>query len=293
MASMTSATSVTSANRCRQIFALEYVDAHAHVGDASFDPDREAVLERAAAAGVIAILCVGETLADAVRNLELARLFSLLRPCAGLYPTHLDLTAEREIAALIREHRAEVAAIGEVGLDHWKIEDAEGQRIQEEIFRRQIRLALELDLPLNVHSRSAGRRAIEVLAEEGASRVLLHAFDARPATAELGVAHGFFFSIPPSIVRSRQKEKLVDRLPLECLLLETDSPVLGAEPGARNEPAAIAVAAAAVAERKGVAVEDVAAMTTANARRLFQLPPGALAARGLLKATAPQSNPLE
>jgi TatD DNase family protein len=251
---------------------MEYIDAHAHLGDESFDSDREAVIERAAAAGVIAILCVGETLADAARNVELARRFPLLKPCAGLYPTHLDLAAEQEVAAFAREHRAELAAIGEVGLDHWKVEDAEGQRLQEEIFRRQIRLALDLDLPLNVHSRSAGRRTIEVLAEEGAERVLLHAFDARPATAEQGAARGYFFSIPPSIVRSRQKEKLVDRLPLDHLLLETDSPVLAAEPGARNEPAQIAVAAAAVAERKKVAVPDVARTTTANARRLFRLP---------------------
>ncbi len=250
---------------------MEFIDAHAHLGDPSFDPDREAVLARAAAAGVVAILCVGETLADAARNLELARRFPLLRPCAGLYPTHLDLRAAGEVAAFIREHRTELAAVGEVGLDHWKVEDPEGQRLQEEIFRRQIRLALELDLPLNVHSRSAGRRAIEVLGEEGARRVLLHAFDARPATAEAGLARGYLFSIPPSIVRSRQKQKLVDRLPLDALLLETDSPVLGPDPGARNEPAAIAVAAAAVAERKQVPVEEVARVTAASARRLFAL----------------------
>jgi TatD DNase family protein len=248
---------------------VEYIDAHAHLGDEVFDPDRGDVLERAAAAGVAAVVCVGETLAEAERNLELAREHPLLRPCAGLYPTHLDLAALESVEALAREHRQEIVAVGEVGLDHWKVDDAEGQELQERIFRRQIRLALELDLPLNVHSRSAGLRAIEVLVEEGARRVLLHAFDARPATAERGLEHGFVFSIPPSVVRSRQKQKLVDRVPLESLLLETDSPVLGAEPGARNEPAAIATSAAAVAERKGVAVEVVARVTTANARRLF------------------------
>jgi TatD DNase family protein len=248
---------------------MEYVDAHAHLGDRVFDPDRDAVIERAAAVGVIAILCVGETVADAARNLELSREHPLLKPCAGLYPTHLDLAAAEEIEAFVREHKDELAAVGEVGLDHWKVDDTEGQELQELIFRRQIRLAMELDLPLNVHSRSAGRRAIEVLAEEGANRVLLHAFDARPATAERGLEHGFFFSVPPSLVRSRQKQKLVDRLPLSSLLLETDSPVLGADPAARNEPAAIATAAAALAERKRVTVEEVANVTTANARRLF------------------------
>jgi TatD DNase family protein len=250
---------------------MEFIDCHAHLADTAFDADREAVLERAAAAGVAAILCVGETAAEAERILDLARRFPILRPCAGLYPTHLDLDAERAIAAFIRTHRREIVAVGEVGLDHWQVGDQEGQALQEEIFRRQIRLARELDLPLNVHSRSAGRRAIEVLAEEGATRVLLHAFDARPATAESGLARGFAFSIPPSVVRSRQKQKLVDRLPLAALLLETDSPVLGVDPGARNDPAAIVAAAAAVAAQKGVPIETVAATTTAHARRLFAL----------------------
>jgi TatD DNase family protein len=249
----------------------EFVDVHAHLADPVFDPDREVVLERAREAGVVAILCVGETLADAERIIELTGAHPLLRPCAGLYPTHLDLAAEREMAAFIREHRQSLAAVGEIGLDHWKVTDPEGQALQEEIFRRQIRLALELDLPVNVHSRSAGRRTIEVLREEGATRVLLHAFDARPATAELGFAAGFRFSIPPSVVRSRQKQKLIARLPLSNLLLETDSPVLGADPQARNEPAEIGVGAAAIAEAKGLTVAEVARITTANARALFRL----------------------
>jgi TatD DNase family protein len=249
----------------------EFVDVHAHLADPVFDPDRAAVLERARAAGVVAILCVGETLADAERIVALAREHPLLRPCAGLYPTHLDLAAERDLAAFIREHRESLAAVGEIGLDHWKVTDAEGQALQEAIFRRQIQLALELDLPVNVHSRSAGRRAIEVLREEGATRVLLHAFDARPATAELGLGAGYSFSIPPSVVRSRQKEKLIARLPLSHLLLETDSPVLGVDPQERNEPAAITVGAAAIAAAKGVAIAEVARVTTANARALFRL----------------------
>ncbi len=97
-------------------------------------------------------------------------------------------------------------------------------------------VALELDLPLNVHSRATGRRTIELLLGRGARRVQLHAFDGRAATAEPAVEAGYFFSVPPSIARSRQKQKLVRRLPLDRLLVETDSPVLGPEPEERNEP---------------------------------------------------------
>ncbi|MDQ7005733.1 MAG: TatD family hydrolase [Acidobacteriota bacterium] len=247
------------------------IDAHAHLADPVFDADREAVLERAARAGVERVVTVGETLSDARRILELSREHAALAPAAGLYPTHLDLEQAEAVEAFIREHRDELVAVGEIGLDRWVVQDEEGRHLQREIFRRQVALAMELELAINVHSRSAGRHVIALLEEMGARRVLLHAFDGKAGTAEIGARAGFFFSIPPSILRSRQKVKLVERLPLERLLLETDSPVLGVQPGERNEPARITAALTAVAGIKGVDVRQVAEVTTANARRLFGL----------------------
>ena len=97
----------------------------------------------------------------------------------------------------------------------------------------------------------------------------MHAFDGRPAKALPGVEVGFFFSVPPSVVRSRQKQKLVGRLPLSCLLLETDSPVLGPTAEERNEPANVRVSLRAIAEIKGLSEQEVAVATTENACRLF------------------------
>jgi TatD DNase family protein len=248
---------------------MRLVDCHAHLCDAAFDADRAEVLARARAAGVVSVVAVGETLDDARRNLELADFHPEIRPAAGLYPTHLDLAEALAIEAWIRERRDRLVAIGEVGLDHWKIREPADLERQREIFVRQIRLALELDLPLNVHSRSAGRDAVDLLLAEGARRVQLHAFDGRPASALPGVEAGFFFSIPPSVVRSTQKQKLVRRLPLSALLVETDSPVLGAEPGVRNEPASVRVALTAIAEIKGLAEAAVAEAVGENARRLY------------------------
>lgn len=246
------------------------VDTHAHLCDPSFDPDRTEVLERARRAGVGAVVAVGETLAEAELNLELARRYpGLACPAAGLFPTVLDLNQAQALTAWIRVHRETIVAIGEVGLDLWKVQDPADRELQREIFGLFIELSKELGLPLNVHSRAAGRQTIELLLERGAANVQLHAFDGRAAKAQPAVEAGYFFSIPPSIVRSPQKQKLVRRLPLSCLLVETDSPVLGPEPDGRNEPANVTVSIQAIAELKDLPLPEVAAAVTDNTIRLY------------------------
>jgi TatD DNase family protein len=245
-------------------------DTHAHLCDPGFDEDRSEVLRRARAAGVEAIIAVGETLQDARANLALAAEFpSIVRPAAGLFPTHLDLEQAEALEGWIRRHADQLIAIGEVGLDHWKVTEDEDRKVQREIFRRFVSLAIELDLPLNVHSRAAGAATIGLMLEAGVERAQLHAFDGRASRALPAIEAGYFLSLPPSVVRSRQKQKLVRQLPLQNLLLETDSPVLGAEPGERNEPANLGIALRAVAEIKGLHPQAVAEATRDNSIRLY------------------------
>ncbi|MCF8049601.1 MAG: TatD family hydrolase [Desulfobacterales bacterium] len=247
------------------------IDTHAHICDESFDRDRARVLARAEAAGVAAIIAVGEDLADAEKNLALARRFPILRPAAGLYPTLLAPVAADEMVSFIRRHRDRFWAVGEVGLDFWAVKEQTERAVQRKIFARFIDLARELDLPLNVHSRSAGRHAVQMLIERGAVSVQLHAFDGKFSTARPAVEAGYYFSIPPSVVRSRQKQKLVSHLPLDRLLVETDSPVLGADRAVRNEPANLPLAIRAVAEIKQVSEEAVRAAVGQNAQDLYRL----------------------
>lgn len=244
-------------------------DAHAHMYAEAFADDLEVVLHRATARGVQAILTVSETLQEAEQILALAERYPLLKPCAGLYPTILDRMAAEKMLEFIRRHQEHLVAIGEVGLDYWKVQEEAEREIQREIFAQHIALARELDLPLNVHSRSAGRHAIDWLRQHGAVRVLMHAFDGKASAALAGIEAGYYFSIPPSIVRSAQKQKLVRHLPLERLLLESDSPVLGPEREQRNEPCNVWLACETIAAIKGVSAEEVAHITTANARTLF------------------------
>jgi len=248
---------------------VELFDGHAHLCAPEFAHDLGEVLARAEAAGVRGVLAVGETLEDAERNLLLADRYPLVKPAAGLYPTILDPEAAAAMEAFIRLHAPRLAAIGEVGLDRWKVKSEAEWRVQEAIFGRLVALAIELDLPLNIHSRSAGRHALALLQEQGAGRVLMHAFDGKASTALAGVRAGYYFSIPPSIVRSPQKQKLARALPLEAMILETDAPVLGPDPSTRNEPESVAIPCREIARLKGVSVETVARITTDNARQLF------------------------
>jgi TatD DNase family protein len=245
------------------------VDTHAHLCDPVFDADLESILKKAHAAGISKIIAVGEDLADAEKNLQLALRHSMIRPAAGLYPTHLDPDLAAKLCEFIRVYREKLVCIGEVGLDYWIVKDESEREVQREIFRSFIHLGKELSLPLNVHSRSAGRHAVGVLLESGAARVQLHAFDGKPSAAMPAVEAGFFFSMPPSIVRSEQKQKLAKRLPLSCLLVESDSPVLGPLPQKRNEPANVRIAVKAIAELKGIKEVEAAERIAENTRRLY------------------------
>jgi TatD DNase family protein len=246
------------------------VDTHAHLGSPEFELDLDQVLERAKRIGISTIIAVSETLADARRNLDLAAMHPpMVRAAAGLYPTYLEPDAAAEMRRLIRENRQRLVAIGEVGLDYRIVEDEAAREIQREIFRGFIDLSDELDLPLNIHSRSAGKHAVTMLLARGARRVQLHGFDGKAASAMPAVEAGYFFSIPPSVIRSPQKQKLVRHLPLSCLLLESDSPVLGPNPRERNEPSNLLIALETIAELKGIHPDEVRETIADNVTRLY------------------------
>ncbi len=246
-------------------------DCHAHICDESFDADREEVIKRADAKGVSGIIAVGETYDDAVKNLKLAKQFDCIYPCLGVYPTRLDIDHAEKVVQLVRENHHILAGIGEVGLDYWKVKDESEREVQRHIFDMMIDLAIEFDLPLNVHSRSAGLPTIDLLLSKGARRVQMHAFDGRYGKAVPALEASYYFSIPPSVVRSPQKQKLVKNLPLESLLLESDSPVLGPTASERNEPSNISISLRAIAEIKQISEEELATAVSDNFRQLYNI----------------------
>jgi TatD DNase family protein len=245
------------------------IDTHAHLCDPVFDEDRGNILKDAKKKGISTVITVSENLKDARTNIKLAQTHPGLRPAAGLYPTYLNRSDALAVQSFIRKEQHRLIAIGEVGLDYWAVKAEADRETQRDIFQCFIDLSMELNLPLNVHSRSAGRPAIGLLLSRGATRVHLHAFDGKAASALPAVEAGYFFSIPPSIVRSPQKQKLVKRLPLSSLLIETDSPVLGPSPTGRNEPANAWVAVRMIATLKDIHEEEVLESTYHNTQTLY------------------------
>jgi len=250
-------------------FSFPLIDTHTHLCDSVFDHDRSDILMRARSAGIERVISVSEDLADARRNLGLAHQFSLIKPAAGLYPSNLDIDKALQLCDFIRQEQTNLIAIGEVGLDYWIVKEEPQRQIQKHIFSLFIELSIDLDLPLNVHSRSAGKHAISMLLDKGAKKVQLHAFDGKTGVALPAVEAGYYFSIPPSVIRSRQKRKLVKALPLSSLLLETDSPVLGPVPNERNEPANITFALDAVSEIKKVNKTEIVEKIYYNTKSLY------------------------
>lgn len=256
------------------------IDCHCHLASSAFDPDRKEVIARALQADVKKIIVVGEDFSDDLRVLEICSEYpGILYPCLGFHPDNFSdglppasSDDVESVAELVRKHRSEIVAIGEVGLDYWQAKTPERQNLQKKCLEYMAALAAELDLPLNVHSRSAGHYVLDLLASCGVKRVLMHAFDGKASYAlHAAEAHGWIFSIPPSLLRSEQKQKLVQALPLEFMALESDSPVLGPERGCRNEPGNIIHTVSLMAKLKGTIRDAIIQKTGENARRLFRI----------------------
>ncbi|KAI1895757.1 hypothetical protein AGOR_G00109990 [Albula goreensis] len=258
-----------------------FIDCHCHISATDFDNDIEDVIKNSKQAGILAIVAVAEHAGEFEKIIQLSERFpDFVWPCLGVHPVQgvppdpqRGATVEDLNAALplIEKYKDRLLAIGEVGLDFTPrfVSSDAGKDEQRMVLIKQAEIAKRLDLPLNVHSRSAGRPTIHLLKEQGVEKALLHAFDGKPSVAMEGVKAGYFFSIPPSIVRSEQKQKLVKQLPLENMCLETDSPALGPEKQVRNEPRNITVCAEFIAKVKGIPLERVMEVTTQNALRLF------------------------
>ena len=255
---------------------IKFIDSHAHLVDPAFDTDRESVIERARAAGAIAIVCVGESIAAAERAAALATVHpAFLFATAGVHPhdaasfdPHADPDSIRGIVA-----RGAVA-IGECGLDYHY--DHSPRDLQRRAFASQLALAAELARPVVVHTRDAEEDTAAMVAEAGAAGVrgVLHCYTGSHRLAEAAISAGWHVSFSGiATFKKWDDDALIRLVPDDRLLVESDSPYLAPVPnrGKRNEPAWVSFTVARVAAARGVDATALGALTAENAVRFFDL----------------------
>ncbi|MFQ6092368.1 MAG: TatD family hydrolase [bacterium] len=252
-----------------------FIDTHAHLDFRQYDGDREQVIDRAIKNGLIAIITVGIDLETSLASVDLAEEHEAIFAAVGFHPheaERLDTVALTKLTALAKHEK--VVAIGEIGLDYYR--DLAPRAIQKEAFRRQIRLAKRLNLPVVIHIRQAYEDAMDILDEERASEVggVFHCFSGDEFAAMWATEEGFFLSFTGAVTFARSRAlRIASSVTADALLLETDSPFLAPVPyrGKRNEPAYLRKIAEKLAEARRTTVEKIADSTTLNAKNLFRL----------------------
>jgi TatD DNase family protein len=260
---------------------MTLVDSHCHIDGSEYDSDREEVIARALDAGVTTMLNVGTGDPHSgvfERAVELAEAHNPVYAAVGVHPHDAKLfddAAEARLIDLARQSKR-VVAWGEIGLDYHY--DHSPRELQRSIFARQLRIARQLQLPVIIHSREADEDTIRIIGEElqGYDRAgVLHCFGGSLQMAHAAIDLGFFVSFAGNVTFKKAEElrHVARQLPLNHLLVETDCPYLTPVPfrGKRNEPARVLETAKFLAELHEISLEQLAATTSENFRRLFRL----------------------
>lgn len=253
---------------------MQLFDTHTHLDAPQFDGDREETIARAVEAGVTRMVNIGFNRDTIPTTMKLAESYDFIYAAVGWHPTDaIDMKDEDLdwIASLCAHDK--VVAIGEIGLDYYW--DTSPKDVQHKVFRRQIGLARELNMPIVIHNRDAHEDVVRILREEKASEIggIMHSFSGSWETAKMCLDLGFHLSFggPITFKNARVPKEVLAQVPLDRLLIETDSPYLTPHPyrGKRNESAHVRLVAEAAAEIKGIQLEKLAEITYANGLELF------------------------
>ncbi|WP_036611007.1 TatD family hydrolase [Oribacterium sp. P6A1] len=284
-------------------------DTHAHLNDESFSSDRDSLVRSFSDEGITAFTEIGFDMPSSRKALELARKYDNVFAAVGFHPDHSDVLKEEdldEIRDMVTKDRNgtedgphKIVAIGEIGLDYHYTRDGiiETARkagkepsaeellgadpepeIQKETFRRMLRLAAELRLPINVHSRDAARDTYDMIVSEGGYRNggIIHCFGYSMEMAKLYGKLGMCVGIGGVVTfkNSKKIKEVVENLSIENIVLETDCPYMAPVPhrGTRNDPRNLVYVAEKIAELKGMSTEEVIRITTENAKRVYRIP---------------------
>ena len=260
---------------------MKLFDSHAHLDDEKFDVDRGEVIEKIKASGVERLISAGYSLEGSKKAVELAEKYDFIYSTCGISPNDIPQTEEElwknicEIEDLVINN-LKVVAIGEIGLDYYWEKDVERRELQKKAFIEQIKLANKLRLPIVIHTREAVMDTLQILKENNVMKKGV--FHCCPLNRELvkeALKLDFYISFagPITFKNSKNANEIIEMLPNEKILIETDSPYLSPEPfrGRRNDSSNVRYVAQKIADVKKMPLEQVANMTYENANRIFGL----------------------
>ncbi len=264
---------------------MKLVDVHCHLNQELLVNDLDNVIKKAKDAGVEAIIVSGTNPLANKEVLEMAKIDPIIKVSLGLHPIDALGLSEGETGIVkpegkvdldkefkfMEENKDKIIAIGEIGLDYYW--DKEHHQEQQEVFRKVLRLAIKLNKPVVIHTWAGEEDCLNILEEEikGKIPVLLHCFGGRKSLVTRAIELGYYFSVPPSTVRTGNFNTKIKKIPLKQLLTETDAPWQGPYKGERNEPAYVLETVKKIAEIKEIPVEEVAEQIWENYLKVFKV----------------------
>ena len=251
-------------------------DSHAHYDDEAFTEDRDSLLNSLQEQGITAVMNVGASLGSTKTSIALAEAYDFIYAAAGVHPSETEELDEQSFLWLKEQCAHEkVLAVGEIGLDYyWPEPDRD---LQKKWFERQLALAEEVGLPVIIHSRDAAKDTLDIMQKMHAEKIggVIHCFSYEKEMAKIYVDMGFYIGIGGVLTfkNARKTRKVVESIPLERIVLETDSPYLAPVPnrGKRNDSRNLPYVVTEIAKIKNISEEEVMEVTMANAKRLYRI----------------------
>lgn len=260
---------------------MEFFDSHAHYNDEKFDEDREKIINETYESGVTKFICAGYDIPSSIKSLELSKRYEYIYSICGISPNDIPQNntelwkSIEEISEIVTQNLTKkLVAIGEIGLDYYW--NKENKELQKQAFIKQIELANQLELPIVIHSRDAAVDTIQIIRENPVKeKGIFHCCQQNQKMIKHALELGYYISFagPITFKNAKNAVDVVKIVPLDKILIETDSPYLSPEPnrGKRNDCRNVKYVAEKIAEIKGMRTEDIARVTYENAMKIFKI----------------------
>lgn len=260
---------------------MEFFDSHSHYNDEKFNEDREQLIQDTYNDGTTKFVCAGYNIKSSLDSLEMSKKYECIYSICGISPNDIPQSEQElwkdidEISKIVKTQQSKkLVAIGEIGLDYYW--NKENKELQKQAFIRQIELANELKLPIVIHSRDASVDTIEVLKTNPVNKKgIFHCCQLNQEMIRQALELGYYISFagPITFKNAKNAEECVKMVPMDKILIETDSPYLSPEPnrGKRNDSRKVKFVAQKIAEFKGLTLEQVAKITYDNAMKIFEI----------------------